>query len=75
MGHVVAGTRHRGGRAVQSWVKPEVDTPMGKRLRRRICLLVLFVCIRAIRGSRTSEQNRRGAQVASPCVATTKTDS
>jgi hypothetical protein len=26
---VVAGTRRRGGRAVQSWVKPEVDPPMG----------------------------------------------
>ena len=28
-GRVVAGTRRRGGRAVQSWVKPEVDPPMG----------------------------------------------
>ena len=26
---VVAETRRRGGRAVQSWVKPEVDPPMG----------------------------------------------
>ncbi len=26
---VVAGTRRRGGRAAQSWVKPEVDPPMG----------------------------------------------
>jgi hypothetical protein len=26
---VVAGTRRRGGRVVQSWVKPEVDPPMG----------------------------------------------
>jgi hypothetical protein len=26
---VVAGTRRRGGRTIQSWVKPEVDPPMG----------------------------------------------
>ncbi len=37
---VVAGTRRRGGRAVQSWVKPEVDPPMGVRAAARVFFTV-----------------------------------
>jgi hypothetical protein len=37
---VVAGTRRRGGRAVQSWVKPEVDPPMGLRAAARVSFTV-----------------------------------